>query len=72
VIPDASQAIADLLDTDCRLVTAVVRKLELHIFAGLGAKLRRRRYGDRVGMDVGFEFWKRDCKRAQYDGRCDC
>jgi len=72
VRPGASQVIADLLDTDCRLVTAVVRKLELHIFASLGADLRRRRFCDRVGLDVGFEFWKRECKRAKDERSRDC
>src|SRR5262249_26959469 len=53
------QGILDLLDTDLCLVYAVVRKLELHICAGLGAKLRRRWAGDRIGPDFGFEFRKR-------------
>ena len=44
--------IFDLLDMDFRLITAQVRKLELHIFASAGAELRRRRVGDRLGLDV--------------------
>src|SRR5262245_29084568 len=68
----AIRSIGDLLDTDCRMVTAVVRKLELHIFAGLGAELRRRWFGDRIGPDFGFEFRKRKNKRAQDDRRYDC
>jgi hypothetical protein len=61
--------IFDFLCPDNLAVRTIVLKLELHVFAGVGADLWRRRFGRRVGPDVGFEFRKRDCQRAQ-NKRC--
>src|SRR5215475_15153326 len=64
--------IFDFLGPDNFAVITSVLKLELHVFAGVGADLRRRRFGDRIGLGVGFEFRERKCKRAQDESGCDC
>ena len=61
--------IFDFLGPDNFAVRTIVLKLELHVFACVGADLWRRRFcdkvGDSAGLDVGFEFRKRKRKRAQ-------
>jgi hypothetical protein len=55
----------DFLGPDNFAVRTSVLKLELHVFAEVGAELRRRRFGDRIGLDFGFESRERERQRSQ-------
>jgi hypothetical protein len=57
--------ISDPLESDSSTEAMIVPKPECDPSACVGADLRRRWIGDRVGLDVGFEFRNRDCNRAQ-------
>jgi hypothetical protein len=57
--------ISDPLESDSSTEAMIVPKPECDPSAYVGADLSRGWFGDRVGLDIGFEFRKRDCNRAQ-------